>query len=269
MRKIYIILIVVVIGGMALHWLVDLRKQIKLVMTAKSVRRMDGDEVVQHFILALSFTMLVITGFSLRFYDAWWSEWLFGWEGGYTFRGDLHRISGVVLLLVSVWHAIFLTMRRGRVFIKDMALTRNDLIQFLQMMGYNMGLREDHPQFGRFSYVEKTEYWALVWGTAVMGISGIMLWFDNLFVSWLPKGVLDVMLVIHYYEAWLAFLAILIWHMYSTVFSPKVYPMNPCWITGNMPVTQFEAEHPLAMAASNAEKAKIVNGLKSEVGKDA
>ena len=67
------------------------------------------------------------------------------------------------------------------------------------------------------------------------------------------KGLLDVLLVVHYYEAWLAFLAILIWHMYATVFSPRVYPMNPSWITGWMPERQFTAEHEAAHAASNAD----------------
>jgi hypothetical protein len=71
-----------------------------------------------------------------------------------------------------------------------------------------------------------------------------MLWFDDYVVQVLPKGVLDVMLVIHYYEAWLATLSILIWHLYSTVFNPAVYPMNPSWITGTMPLAQYRHEHP-------------------------
>jgi len=246
-RIVYLWLIFGIIGGMVIHWLIDLRKQIRVVMKKKDIRRMEGDEVVQHFILALSFTVLVVSGFSLRFYDVWWSEMLFGWEGGYAFRGDLHRIAGVIMLLASVWHLFFLSTERGKKFLKDMWPRWEDARQAFQMMGYNLGIAKTHPLFGRFSYVEKAEYWALVWGTVVMGATGFMLWFDNLFVSWLPKGFLDVALIIHYYEAWLAFLAILIWHMYSTVFSPKVYPMNPSWLTGYMPKEQFEAEHPLAM----------------------
>lgn len=257
-RTVYLIVIFVVIGGMALHWLIDLAHQIRKVMAKKQVRRMEADEVVQHFILALSFTVLVVSGFSLRFYEAWWSRWLFSWEGGSGFRGDLHRAAGVVLLLASVWHLFFLLTRRGRIFVKEMWPTGRDLRDFFGTMAFNLGRSKHHPQFGRFSYVEKAEYWALVWGTIVMGATGLMLWFDNFFVNWLPKGFLDVMLVIHYYEAWLAFLAILIWHMYSTVFSPKVYPMNPSWLTGFMPEDQFKAEHPLALAASNAAEAAII-----------
>ncbi len=263
-RMIYITLIFVVIGGMALHWLIDLLHQIRKVMTTKKqVRRMDGDEVVQHFILALSFTVLVVTGFSLRFYDSWWSKGLFGWEGGYTLRGDLHHIAGVILLMASAWHGLYLITKRGRVFLKDMAPSLNDFRQFIQMNAYNLGITKDHPQFRRFSYVEKAEYWALVWGTLIMGVTGLLLWFDNLAITWLPKGFLDVMLIIHYYEAWLAFLAILVWHMYSTVFSPNVYPMNPSWLTGCMPEEQFKVEHPAASAASNLEK---IEKLKEKKG---
>jgi len=249
-RRIYLALIFLIIGGMALHWLIDLRKQVHEVMKKKDVRRMDGDEVVQHFILALAFTVLVITGFSLRFYEDWWSKIIFGWQGGYVFRGNLHRIAGVTLILTSLWHVIFLTTARGRRFLRDMKPRWEDASQAFRTMGFNLGITREHPSFGRFSYVEKAEYWALVWGTALMGLTGLMLWFDNYFVNWLPKGFLDIALVIHYYEAWLAFLAILIWHMYSAVFSPKVYPMNPSWLTGYMPREQFVAEHSGEAAAT-------------------
>ena len=84
----------------------------------------------------------------------------------------------------------------------------------------------------------------MLWGNAVMIITGLLLWFDNYFISLLPHGSLDVALVIHYYEAILASLAILIWHLYSTVFNPHVYPMNPSWITGKMPRDMFVHEHP-------------------------
>ena len=94
--------------------------------------------------------------------------------------------------------------------------------------------------------MEKTEYWALMWGTAVMAITGVLLWFDNYFVErWqLPKVVLDCALVIHFYEGWLAFLAIFVWHIYSAVFNPSIYPMNPAWLIGKMPEEMYAEEHP-------------------------
>ena len=99
------------------------------------------------------------------------------------------------------------------------------------------------PAFARFGFVEKAEYWALIWGAVVMFGTGVLLWFDNRLVHWIPKGFLEVALVIHFYEAVLATLAILVWHMYSTVLSPGVYPGNPSWITGTMPEAMYRHEH--------------------------
>lgn len=245
-RIIYLVLIFAVIGGMVVHWLIDLVKQIhKVIHKTPQVRRMEPGEVFQHTILAISFTVLVVTGFSLRFYDSWWAELLFGREGGYTERGIIHRGAAVLMIFGSVWHLLFIMLTtRGKEFLREMVPTWLDAKQFVQKVKYNTGLSEEQPNFGRFTYVEKAEYWALIWGTVVMVITGFALWFDNWIVTWLPGGFLDVMLVIHYYEAWLAFLAILIWHMYATVFNPEVYPMNPSWITGKMPQEMYEHEHP-------------------------
>jgi len=81
---------VIIIGLMVLHWLIDLIRQIVNVMREEQVRRMDPDEVIQHTLLALSFTVLVITGFSLRCYNSWWSSMFFGFEGGSALRGAAH-----------------------------------------------------------------------------------------------------------------------------------------------------------------------------------
>ena len=248
---IYIWLIVMVIGSMVVHWLIDLVRQFQNVLCEPQVRRMSADAVVQHTVLMISFTLLVVTGYSLRFYDAWWSRWLFGWDGGAGVRGAVHRGSGVVMLLGSLWHLVYLVTPPGRKFLRDIAPTFEDARQFVQMMRFNLGWTGEHPHFKRFSYVEKAEYWALVWGTVVMGITGLSLWFENNFVHIFPKGLLDVFLVIHYYEAWLAFLAIVVWHMYAVIFNPQVYPGNPSWLTGKMPRRMFEAEHPAAKPESD------------------
>jgi len=110
----------------------------------------------------------------------------------------------------------------------------------------------------RFNYVEKAEYWALVWGTALMIATGLMLWFDNWFIQFLPKGVLDVALVIHFWEAWLASLAIFVWHLYSVIFHPHVYPMNPSWITGQMPEDMYEREHPGHLEEARRETERVI-----------
>ncbi len=272
-QKVYVIAIIVIIGSMLLHWLIDLRKQIKKVRNKLRFRRMTVNEVAQHYFLMITFIVLVVTGFSLRYKESGWVTWLFGWEGGSQLRGEIHRVAAVLFTIASFWHMFYLISPRGRQFLKDMMPTKNDFVQFLAMIRFNLGMIPEKPGFGRFSYVEKAEYWALVWGTVVMAATGFFLWFENLAVAWFPKGALDVILVIHYYEAWLATLAILIWHMYSTVFSPGVYPMNTAWIDGQMPLSVYHHEHSddpelktpemaakVAAAKAGAEEPKIDYG---------
>lgn len=258
-EKIYILAIIVIIGFMIIHWIIDLIRQIVNSMRKQQVRRMRTHEVWQHTLIMISFIALAISGFALRFSDAWISEFFFGWERGFELRGLIHRISAVVFTLTVIWHTVFiLFMPRGKVFLKDMWPNLLDFMQFYERIMYNLGRRDKTPQFKRFSYIEKAEYWALVWGTVVMIITGIFLWFDNYFSLFLPKGFLDVSLVIHYWEAWLATLAIGVWHLYSTLFNPHVYPMNTSWLTGKMPEDMYKREHPEHLEEAKKEERDLL-----------
>ena len=258
-ESIYIVAIIVIVGLMVLHWLLDIYRHVRDLFRARpQVRRMRTHEVWQHSLLMVSFIVLVISGFALRYSDGWLSRFFFGWRGGFELRGTVHRVAAVLFMGTVFWHCLFLLTRRGRQFLLDMMPQRRDFTQFWEKLLYNLGRRSEQPSFGRFSYVEKAEYWALVWGTAVMALTGVMLWFDNWVIQYVPKGVLDVALVVHFWEAWLASLAILVWHMYSTIFSPHVYPMNPSWITGSMPESMYRHEHPEHVAAARRETEQLL-----------
>ena len=241
---VYMSVITVTLTGMLLYIALDFRRHVKNSLAGQQVRRMTRWEVGQHSLLLIAFLFLVTTGFALRFSDSWWSVLLFGREGGFPLRNLIHRISAVVLVLLSVAHLLYLRGARGREFVRQIIPSLEDLTQFRQMIRYNLGRSNERPRFGRFSFGEKFEYWALVWGMIIMTATGSMLWFDDYVVKVLPKIALDVMLVIHYYEAWLATISILIWHLYATVFNPGIYPMNPSWLTGKMPADQHKHEHP-------------------------
>ena len=122
-----------------------------------------------------------------------------------------------------------------------------DVRDAMQMIRYYLRSTDSHPAFGQFSYIEKAEYWALVWGSVVMTLTGFSLWFENVSLRLMPKWMLDVSTVIHYYEAWLAVLAIIVWHFYWVIFNPKMYPMSLVWFTGRMSEEAMAEEHPLAM----------------------
>jgi cytochrome b subunit of formate dehydrogenase len=243
-RSIYIVAIIIIIGSMLVHWLIDLHKRIRVLNQGKQIVRMQRDELWQHTFLMVTFTILLITGFAFHYSGSWWARMLFGWPGGFVVRRTIHGVAGVVFTGTIVWHLIYLMGQRGRTFLRDIFPRPKDFRQFFHTIAYNLGRRKEPPRFGRFSYIEKAEYWALVWGAAVMTITGVSLWFGIATENLLHVGALGVMLVIHFYEAILAGLAILIWHLYSTIFNPPVYPNNPSWYTGKMPLTMYMGEHP-------------------------
>lgn len=245
-RNIYIFLIIGVIGFMAFHWIIHLIRQVIVVMKKPQVRRMRTGELWQHYMLMISFIILVITGFSLRSNESWITRLFFGYKYGFSVRGILHRAAAVALIIATGWHVVYLFTQRGRQFFKDMIPKMKDIKDLFQFFLYNFGLSKKKPLFERFGYVEKAEYWALIWGNIVMIFTGLLLWFDNFFVNIFPQKLLEIALVIHFYEAILASLAILVWHLYSTVFNPEVYPMNTSWLNGKMPRDMYEHEHPLA-----------------------
>jgi cytochrome b subunit of formate dehydrogenase len=244
LRNIYIVAIVVIIGAMVVHWLIDLAKQIRLKNREIQVPRMTRGELWQHTLLMVTFTVLAITGFAFHSAGSWWVDLLFGWPGGFEARRLIHRVAAVLFILTAIWHVAYLLSGRGRRFMRDVAPRRRDFVQFSETMAYDLDLRSEPPRFGRFSYIEKAEYWALVWGTVVMSVTGLALWFSAITQAVFTIDALGVMLVVHRYEAILATLAIAIWHFYSTIFNPPVYPNNPSWYTGTMPLDMYRHEHP-------------------------
>jgi cytochrome b subunit of formate dehydrogenase len=97
----------------------------------------------------------------------------------------------------------------------------------------NLGLTKQEPQFAKFNYTEKMEYWTFLWGTTVMALSGFLLWFNNFTLRRFPKWITDAATAVHWYEALLATFSILIWHFHLVIFDPMVYPMDTAWLDGN------------------------------------
>jgi cytochrome b subunit of formate dehydrogenase len=259
----YILLITVVIGGMVIHNVLDFVRKSRLQLlyrrgilrrTPVSHRlylRMTLSERVQHGVLLISFTVLVITGFALRFPDAWWVEPVRSLSPFmFELRGLMHRTAGVVMVLASLYHLYYIFfVPRGKELLRELLPVRKDVTDAFGVLRYNLGLATEKPKLGRFSYVEKSEYWALVWGTAVMALTGVILWFDNTFLGLLTKLWWDVARTIHYYEAWLATLAIVVWHFYFVIFNPSTYPINLSFWKGTLTEEEMEEEHPLELEA--------------------
>ena len=246
-RAIYIPLIWVTVVGMLLHNMLDLfrkthtyslwRRRPPEHSTIKE--RMSQPFRIAHALAAVSFIVLVYTGFALKYPESWWAELL--QFGDNEFRGLVHRIAAVGLMGACLFHFGHLAVSaraRGQIaaFMPKVA----DFREFAHRLNYNLGRRSDPPAPVRVGYVEKVEYWAALWGTAITAITGLILWFENFTLTWLPGWVPEAATVLHFLEAILATLAILIWHFYFVVFDPAVYPMDTTWLTGKPPFARAE-----------------------------
>lgn len=236
-ERLYLFLIVATIGAMLVHNGLDLRKKSdprhRFVPPAHlHEERLSRNQRIQHAILASSFITLVLTGFALHAPESWLSR-LFG-PGDET-RRLIHRATAVVMVLLGGYHVVYLFGdAEGRRALRQLAPGIRDLRIAAAQIAYYLGWRAEPPEATHFGYAEKLEYWAVIWGTIVMAVTGFLLWF-KLFATGtlgLDLWVLDLARVIHYYEAWLATLAIIVWHLYFVIFDPAVYPMNWGWLTG-------------------------------------
>lgn len=260
---IYIWGIFLIVGGMAIHNGLDFFHKVRLKATShwnhhdhlhqeaphRLYVRMTLNERIQHGILALSFIILVITGFMLRYPEAWWVEGLRNLNSHiFEWRSLTHRIAGVVMCLAGVWHVAYLAFTpRGRELFFALLPCRKDISDMVGIFRYNLGMTRKRPLFARFSYIEKLEYWALIWGSILMTATGFLLWFENETIGLFTKLGFDISRTIHFYEAILATLAIIVWHFYFVIFNPDVYPMNLSWLTGKMSEEEMETEHPLEL----------------------
>ncbi len=267
-RITYLWMIFGICGGMAVHQGLDFARKLHrhyrrfrgdFVLEHGSGRwflRLAGFERVQHVLLMLSFFTLVWTGFALKFPESWLFSWLAHLEGGSHLRSIVHRVAAIVMIATSLLHLGYLFTRRGRALILALLPRLSDVREAFQNVLYLVGLRREPPLFDRFNYVEKAEYWALVWGNIVMTVTGFLLWFENQSLRWLPKWALDLATLVHYYEAWLAFVAIVIWHLYQNMINPDVYPMNWGWVTGLISEEQLRHEHGAVWARMEAEESE-------------
>ena len=244
-RKFYLSMIFVVIGGMLAHNFILWRW--KVLQSRKGERdfvtRMPRRYRWQHATLLTSFFVLVLTGFALKFPESWFAGLL---AMGEHVRRLVHRAAAVVLIGVSFYHLLDLAFsRQGRKLIRDMFPSLDDVRGAWANLLYHLGRTPEKPEFARFNYAEKAEYWALMWGVIVMAVTGLMLWAKMLVGNHLPRWWLDVATAIHFYEAVLATLAIFVWHFYQVFFDPDIYPMNWAWWDGKIPLHRYREEHAL------------------------
>ncbi len=199
---------------------------------------------IEHFILMTSFTILGITGLAQKYAAIAVGEWMINVMGGIEQTRLIHRVAAVILVFGSVYH---LLTSAYRFFVKhewmQMIPDKKDLQDMLDTIRYNLGWSESHPKMRKFNFGEKFEYWAVIWGTLVMAITGFIMWNPIAFSLVFPGQLIPAAKAAHGGEALLAVLAIILWHMYNV----HIKHFNPSMFTGNLPRHQMEEEHALEL----------------------
>jgi cytochrome b subunit of formate dehydrogenase len=248
-RWAYYLLIPMTIGFMLLHngldFLFKLRRRRPHHGTGEQLPRMNRNFRIAHWMVMVSFIVLVISGFALKFPEAGWVQLFHALDPKAALRGLSHRLAAIVMILATGFHFVHLAMvKRDRIILKELLPGWQDAKDIWNMFRYNLGFTTQRPTFGMFGYAEKMEYWAFMWGTVVMAVTGLLLWAKNWSLANFPVWVMDAATAAHWYEAILATLSILVWHWYLVILDPDVYPMDMAWLTGKASADHLRETRP-------------------------
>jgi len=246
--NLYFWLIVSVIGAMIVHniliFVYEVKKKRRNMQGEITIPRFTKNEVIQHFLLLTSFITLAITGFALKYHSSWWAELLQTFGMSEVVRQYIHRGAAVVMIAAGVYHIWYLLFTpRGRDVLINLIPKLSDLTDARDSILYYLRLKKRKPSYDKYDYTEKAEYWALIWGTIIMGATGFILWFPTVVGNWAPTWLIKVSELIHFYEAILATLAIVVWHWFFVIFHPHEYPMSLTWIDGKMTLDTYRHHH--------------------------
>jgi cytochrome b subunit of formate dehydrogenase len=211
---------------------------------------------IQHVVLFVTFLLLAFTGLALKYpgpaieHAGWWIKL---WGGPKT-AGIIHRVAGVTMLIDFAWHVFYLGYLLITGKMKLRAVTTiipipKDVKDAVHNILYFIGIAKTKPEFGRFSYIHKFDYWAVFWGMGIIGLSGLALAFPTraafFFPEWSINWIWEVVSILHSDEALLAIVFILFWHFYNEHLKWDKFPMSMTWITGRITMEQMKHEHPL------------------------
>jgi cytochrome b subunit of formate dehydrogenase len=218
----------------------------------KQVLRFSRLNRALHFTMIISFMGLALTGMTLKFSYTRWAYVLSHVLGGFETAGYIHRVAAVMMFGVLFTHIVDLARRRRTEFGSwrnllfgpdTMLLTKHDLRCLVESIKWFLG-RGPRPKYGRWTYWEKFDYFAVFWGIAVIGSTGLTLWFPEFFTLFLPGWFLNVATIIHSDEALLATGFIFTVHFFNTHLRPEKFPMDICVFTGRVPLEEFKHDKP-------------------------
>lgn len=200
------------------------------------VERFDRHQIVQHFVLLLSFVLLAVSGFVLAF-EFGWGKPVIEWAGGRQVIRSVHLWAAVWMIGSGVYHLLWAAVKRPT----SMVPRVQDFKDFGRDMAYTVGRAKAPAEYEKFSYMHKFEYWGAFWGFVVMIGTGLLMWYPSL-LQGAPEWVAAAR-VAHADEAVLAVVFIATWHMYASHFRVRFFPFNPVVFTGKFPLKHVREEH--------------------------
>jgi formate dehydrogenase subunit gamma len=210
----------------------------------------------EHAVLMVTFVMLAVTGLAQRYSTVGWSAWLILHLGGIAYTRLIHRGFAVIFMLSALFHFGYIAYSY---FIKHRNLpmlpTLKDFQDAIGALRYAFGFTDRSPQFGRFDYRQKFEYWGLIFGSTVIIVTGLILAYPVAVTTFLPGQVVAAAVEFHGFEATLAVLTIIIWHLYDVIFRPGVFPADTSIFTGKISRERALEEHPLEYTEREAAPA--------------
>jgi len=199
---------------------------------------------LQHLLLMLGVTGLAISGLAYRYYATPFGRFLIGIEGGFGSRGILHRICGVMLGLAVIWHGYkVIFTRAGHDDFMELMPAIADWDRWKASLRAKIAGRPIEGGWGRYTLGQKAQYWTVAVGTLFMICTGLILLMGERAVAALPKWIVDLIRVVHGGQGVELMIFIVLWHLYSTHFSPGRFPMDMSWITGRISRQQLKAYH--------------------------
>jgi predicted CXXCH cytochrome family protein len=229
------------------------KKRHRVAMSNKYViRRFTSSQRITHLFVIISFILLALTGMTLKFASMPWANYLADLLGGVHAAGNIHRFAAVITFGYFIFHVAYLIRLKAKrregwfkfIFGKNsLMFNRQDLRDFGATVKWflNLGPR---PEYGRWTYWEKFDYFAVFWGVAVIGFSGLILWFPEFFTTIFPGWLINVAMIIHSDEALLAVGFIFTIHFFNTHLRPDAFPMDTVIFTGTVPLEEYKHDRP-------------------------
>lgn len=255
-------LLIGVFGFFGVHLLLWLPRSIQALKRRRQMSSATGEKYyivrftksqrLTHIFVILSFMMLALTGMMLKFAGMNWANWLAGLLGGVQAAGNIHRFAAVITFGYFTFHVVSLIRAKIKQHISlvnfifgknSLMFTKQDLIDFKNTLKWFLG-RGPRPEYGRWTYWEKFDYFAVFWGVAVIGFSGLILWFPEYFTTVFPGWLINVAMIIHSDEALLAVGFIFTIHFFNTHLRPDAFPMDTVIFTGTVPFDEFKHDRP-------------------------